>query len=107
MPLMLAYFLFIVVIFALFSVFNLKNTCNISFLFYEFKNIPVYTASLFSFLLGTLLALPFFIRRKNKKENKDAFIGGVDSVELKNEKKGFFSGVFNKKKPNDVPINEK
>ena len=105
MPWTLFYFLFIVLLFAVFSVFNLHNTCNISFLFYEFKDIPVYTAAVFSFILGTILSLPFFIRRKNKKEEKNTTIAGVDPVELKSEKKGGFSSLF-KKKDNSSPASD-
>ena len=101
MPWTVVYFLFIVLLFALFSVFNIRNTCNISFLIYEFKDIPVYTAALFSFILGTILALPFFIKRKNKGQNDTAFMNDVDPVELKSEKKGFFSNLFKKKNKTD------
>jgi len=100
----LFYFLFVAMIFALFSIFNIKNTCNISFFFYEFKNIPVYTAALFSFITGVILSLPFLIRRKNKKKD-NTLMDDVNTIDLDNKKKkGFFSG-FGKKDKNtqDVP----
>ena len=107
MPWTLVYFLFIVLLFALFSIFNLKNTCNISFLIYEFKDIPVYTAAMFSFILGTILSLPFFIKRKNKSQSKNMAMEGIDPVELKSEKKGFFSHLFKKKMKSDSIVDEK
>ena len=95
----LFYFLFVVLIFALFSIFNLKNTCNISFFFYEFKNIPVYTAALFSFIVGIILSFPFLIRRKNKKKDSSSAMNETNTIDLDNkEKKGFFSGLGKKDK---------
>ena len=97
MSLTLIYFLFVVVIFALFSIFNLHNTCTVSFFFYEFKDIPVYTAAVLFFVLGTILSLPFFIRR-NKKNVPDAkVLTDINTVELKSEKKKGMFGIFRKK----------
>jgi hypothetical protein len=94
----LMYFLFVVLIFGLFSIFNMNNTCTISFFFYEFKNIPVYTAAVFSFIAGSILSLPFFIKRKNKQKTSNPLLQDIQTIDLKNEKKGgFFSRMFNKK----------
>jgi len=93
----LVYFLFVVLLFAIFSIVNLKNTCNISFLFYEFKDIPVYTAAMFSFIMGTFLALPFFIRRRRKNKDKNPVVGNINTVELKNNKSSSFFSWFRKK----------
>ncbi len=93
----LIYFLFVVVVFALFSMFNLHNTCNVSFFFYEFKDIPVYTAAVFSFVLGTILSLPFFLRRGKKGKDAPKGMGDINTVELKNEKKSGVFGMFKKR----------
>lgn len=101
----LIYFLVVVLIFALFSIFNLKNTCTISFFFYEFKNIPVYTAALFSFVVGIVLSLPFFIRRKSQKKDSSRLEDDANTIDLDNKKKkGFFSGFGKKdKSTQDAP----
>ena len=97
----LVYFLFVVLLFAIFSMVNLKNTCNISFLFYEFKDIPVYTAAMFSFITGTFLSLPFFIRRRRKNKEKNPIVGNINTVELKNDKGSSFFSWFKRRKNND------
>ncbi len=103
MSLTLIYFLFVVLLFALFSLFNLKNTCTISFFFYEFKDIPVYTASVFSFILGTILTLPFLRHKKRKDKKENPIIQDINTINLKNEKKqGFFSRFFKKDKTEKV-----
>lgn len=102
----LIYFLFVVLIFGLFSMFNIKNTCTISFFFYEFKDIPVYTAAVFSFIAGSILSLPFFIRRKNKPKIINPLMQDIQTIDLANEKKGgFFSRLF-KKKNDDISFPE-
>ncbi len=96
MPGKVIYFLFIVLIFALFSVFNLNNKSDVSFIFYTFKDMPVYLNTLFSFVIGCIITLPFFLHTKRKKEKKgniptDNEILGIQNVELKKEKKSWFS----------------
>ena len=102
----LIYFLFVVLIFGLFSIFNMNNTCTISFFFYEFKDIPVYTAAVFSFIAGSILSLPFFIKKKSKQKNTSPLMQDIQTIDLANEKKrGFFSNLF-KKKNDDVSFPE-
>ncbi|MGP1438720.1 MAG: hypothetical protein ACTTKH_06580 [Treponema sp.] len=102
----LIYFLFVVLIFGLFSMFNIKNTCTISFFFYEFKDIPVYTAAVFSFIAGSILSLPFFLKRKNKPTNSNPLLQDIQTINLTNEKRsGFFARLF-KKKNEDVSFPE-
>jgi len=104
----LVYFLFVVLLFAIFSMVNLKNTCNISFLFYEFKDIPVYTAAMFSFITGTFLSLPFFIhRRRRKNKEKNPIVGNIDTVELKSDKGSSFFSWFKKKNDDNIEKIEK
>ena len=102
----LIYFLFVVLIFGLFSIFNMNNTCTISFFFKTFENIPVYTAALFSFIAGSILSLPFFIKRKNKPKTSNPLMQDIQTIDLANKKKGgFFSNLF-KKKNDDVSFPE-
>lgn len=76
----------------------MNNTCTISFFFKTFENIPVYTAALFSFIAGSILSLPFFIKRKNKPKTSNPLMQDIQTIDLTNKKKtGFFGRLFNKK----------
>lgn len=58
----------------------------------KFEEIPVYITSLFSFLTGCAVTLPFLIRsrKKTKKAQPDLPISGIETINLKNEKRSFF-----------------
>lgn len=98
MPWKVIYFLFIVLMFALFAGFNLHNKCNISLIFYEFKDLPVYILNIFSFLVGIILTLPFFWgnSKNKKKQQHNSDISGIKNVNLKPQKKFFFWNKKNK-----------
>lgn len=100
MPWKLIYFVFLVFTFTLFASLNLNNSCNISFLFFKFENIPVYITSLFSFLIGCAVTLPFLIKnkRKAKPKKEESPLPGIETINLKKEKRGFF-----KRKSKPVP----
>lgn len=107
MPWKVIYFLFIILVFALFAGFNMNNTCHISLFFYTIKDVPVYVVNLFSFLIGIVLTIPFFLdnKKKNPKTAKqgqgfssaatDSEISGIKDVNLKKQNKFRF---WNKKK---------
>ena len=93
----LIYFLLIVLFLGLFAGFNMKNSCDISLIFYTFENVPVYVSNIFSFLIGLILTIPFFFGNKKKKtvnEKKETFTAsdgiGIDTVDLKKPKKSWF-----------------
>ncbi|UTC68042.1 MULTISPECIES: hypothetical protein [unclassified Treponema] len=95
----LIYFLLIVLFLGLFAGFNMKNSCDVSLIFYTFENIPVYVSNIFSFLIGLILTIPFFFgskKKKNKqtKEIKETLTAsdgiGIDTVDLKKPKKSWF-----------------
>ena len=94
----LIYFLLIVLFLGLFAGFNMKNSCDISLIFYTFENVPVYVSNIFSFLIGLILTIPFFFgsKKKNKplNEKKETFTArdgvGIDTVDLKKPKKSWF-----------------
>ena len=95
----LIYFLLIVLFLGLFAGFNMKNSCDISLIFYTFENVPVYVSNIFSFLIGLILTIPFFFGSKKKKnkpvnEKKETFTAsdgvGIDTVDLKKPKKSWF-----------------
>ena len=71
MPWRLLIVLVILVLVALFATFNL-NRVDVSVGFHIFKEIPLFLALMFSFILGALLMLPFAVRgmRRVKKAEK-------------------------------------
>jgi len=79
----------IIVFFAiilLFIVFNLENKCNISVIFKEIEDVPVYLIAFFSFILGMISTLPFIFSYQIKKKRKaeDEKRGPNDSSNLPN-----------------------
>lgn len=68
MPLKLIGILFLVVLVALLTGFNLSNKCSIWF-FHSFEDIPVFAALLSAFLAGVVITLPFTFEKKRKTES--------------------------------------
>lgn len=65
MPFKLILFILCMIIAAVFTGFNLENSCDINFGFKRFEQVPVFLTILFSFLAGVLITLPFtFGKRK-------------------------------------------
>ncbi|EPF29305.1 hypothetical protein DWB79_04110 [Treponema medium] len=93
MPGKLLYFILVILMLALFMGFNLSNHCDISVIFYVFKDVPIFLSMLFAFLFGNIAVLPFLIssRHKMKKAEKQAALyHDVEKVELKPEKRRWF-----------------
>ena len=93
MPGKLLYFIIVMLMIALFMGFNLSNRCDISVIFYVFKDVPIFLSMLFAFLLGNIAVLPFLIsnRHKMKKAEKQATVyPNVEQVALKTEKRRWF-----------------
>ena len=65
----LVVFIIIFVIFLGFIVLNLGNTCDISFGFKTFKDVPIFVSIFISFVFGLLASIPmiFSLRRSQKK----------------------------------------
>ncbi len=111
MPWKVIYFLIIVLLFGLFAGFNMKNTSDINLIFWKFQQIPIYISNLFSFLVGVVIILPFFIgsRKKLKKEKikqTEQEVSGIKTVDLKGSKKKWFQSKKNKSKEPISPISE-
>ena len=70
MPWKLILFVIVIVLVALFVGVNHANVCNISLIFTEFQNVPVYVTILISFIIGMLIMLPFTIGKKRGKYYK-------------------------------------
>ncbi len=69
MPVKLIGIIILMVIIALLTGFNLDNRCDI-WLFYTFKQVPVFGAMLASFVLGVFVTLPFTFGRRSKKNRR-------------------------------------
>jgi uncharacterized integral membrane protein len=77
-----------IVIFAVFLVFigfNLGNSCNISFGFRVFNDVPVFITIFGSFVVGMICAIPFILSFRGRKKSKQ---GEADDSAPK-VKKGF------------------
>lgn len=63
-------FLIILGFVVFFAGFNITNVSDISFGFYEFKDIPIFISLFVAFLLGALIVLPFTLFRGKRKQKK-------------------------------------
>ncbi|MDR2743398.1 MAG: hypothetical protein LBB98_14790 [Treponema sp.] len=95
MPWRLIGFIILFGILLVFITLNLGNTCNISFGFKTFNDVPVFLTAFCAFALGLLCAIPLSISFRLKKKNKQ---GKLPSP-LKGEKS-------KKKKQGKVPVEE-
>lgn len=66
MPWKLVSFLTVLIICTLFIGFNLENRCDVSFIFYTFKNVPIFVSLLFAYATGAISVLPFFFGNRKK-----------------------------------------
>ena len=82
------------VLVTVFTGFNLDNKCNI-WLFYTFKNVPVFLTILVSFVFGVLVTLPFTLKNGNEKNRKSE---KKSKSVLKDDKKSSVSEEENVKK---------
>ncbi len=111
MPWKVIYFLLIVLCFALFAGFNMKNTSDINLIFWNLQQIPIYISNLFSFLIGIVIIMPFFIgnKKKLKKEKMkqvEQEAAGIKTVDLKTPKKKWFWSKKAKAKNSANPVKE-
>ena len=71
MPWRLIFFVIVVVLATIFVGFNLGNACDVSLIFHDFKNVPVFITIIVSFLLGIIVMLPFAFGKKNRKKTDE------------------------------------
>jgi uncharacterized integral membrane protein len=86
MPWRLFGFIFFFGVVLVFSIFNWKNTCDISLGFATLKEVPVYLTVFASFLIGLVCSVPYAISarikaRKAKRDGGDP--GGKDTSKKK------------------------
>ena len=67
MPWKLILFIIVIVFVAIFVGVNHATVCNISLIFTEFQQVPVYITILVSFIVGILIMLPFTVGKKRGK----------------------------------------
>ncbi|MGP1576672.1 MAG: hypothetical protein ACTTH7_04150 [Treponema sp.] len=99
MPGKLVYFIMIMLLVALFMGMNLSNRCDISVIFYVFKDVPIFLSMMFAFLLGNIAVVPFLFNRRQKTkkaENPATVYPDVTTVEFKNEKHSWFGKKKNR-----------
>ncbi|GHV75661.1 hypothetical protein AGMMS49942_04820 [Spirochaetia bacterium] len=60
----------VLVVFLAFTGFNLGNRCDISFVFWTVKDVPVFLPIFASFVLGLLCAIPFAVSLSRKQSGK-------------------------------------
>ena len=71
MPWKLVGFIVCLVLGTCFAGFNLGNSCNISFGFHTFENIPIFFSLIIAFACGVVVTLPFtIIKKKTAKERQ-------------------------------------
>lgn len=110
------YFIIVLLLFALFASINLNNSVTISLGFKTFENVPVFLFALFSFLVGFLVTIPFFISSSKKAPRENKFsqqkfdnqgstrasaMNNIQEVELRGEKKSWFQKLKQNKKNDD------
>lgn len=76
MPFKLVLFLIVLVFLSFFIGFNLDNRCDVSLVFYSFKDVPVIGCLLFSFVAGAVSVVPFIFNRRGKKSRGPAVSQG-------------------------------
>lgn len=67
MPIKLIGTIILLILVTIFAGVNLDNKCDITFVFYTFKNIPVFMTVIISFAIGAVVMLPFTLGRRKKK----------------------------------------
>ncbi len=68
MPWRLIGFIICIVLVTVFAGFNLDNSCNISFVFFQLENVPIFFSLMAAFVLGVLVVLPFTFGKKRAKK---------------------------------------
>ena len=85
MPWKLILFVIVIIIVAIFVGVNHANVCNISFIFTELQNVPVYVTILVSFVVGMLIMLPFTIGKKRGKAPRYTKGGDIADIPTREE----------------------
>lgn len=71
MPWKLVSFLCALILITLFIGFNLENRCDLSFVFYTFRDVPIFVSLLFAFVAGAVTVIPFFLVSRSSRNRKN------------------------------------
>ena len=71
MPIRLILSIVFLVLVTIFAGVNLDNKCDITFIFYTFKEIPVFMTVIISFAIGAVLMVPFTLGLGKKKKTRN------------------------------------
>lgn len=74
MPWKLVGFIICLILGTCFAGFNLENSCNISFGFKTFQNVPIFFSLIVAFAIGVIVTLPFTVIKKKSAKDKKALI---------------------------------
>ena len=81
----------ILLIYTLFASFNIDHKSDISIIFFEFKEIPIFVITLMAFILGGIVVLPFTVGRnwwrKRAQKRKTALSLTKKSLKTKSKPK--------------------
>ena len=79
----------ILLIYTLFASFNIDHKSDISIIFFEFKEIPIFVITLMAFILGGIVVLPFTVGRNlwRKRAQKRKTALSLTKKSLKNKSK--------------------
>jgi uncharacterized integral membrane protein len=66
----LVIFLVVLAIVVVFAGFNIDHKSDISFVFYEMKDVPIFLSLFIAFIAGAFVMLPFVFARGRKKTRK-------------------------------------
>lgn len=85
MPWKLVGFIVCLVLGTCFAGFNLGNSCNISFGFHTFENIPIFFSLIIAFACGVVVTLPFTIIKKKTAKERQALAEKKTLKKIKRE----------------------
>ena len=87
-------FIVIFALFLAFIVFNLgaENRSNVSIIFYEFKDIPIFLTVFFSFVLGMFFSIPLFLLKSRKKPKEEVKNKKINYKNIKKSSDSSYSG---------------
>lgn len=74
MPWKLVGFIICLILGTCFAGFNLENSCNISFGFKTFQNVPIFFSLIVAFAIGVIVTLPFTVIKKKSAKDRKALI---------------------------------
>lgn len=108
MPIKLIGTIILLILATIFAYANLENKCDINFIFYTFKAVPVFMTVVISFAIGAALIFPFTFGRRKKKAQKIAPAKNQNQTQsAKEESKTIFDFKIKREAKPGEPKSEK